>query len=336
MSRSTFCCSIVEGGAVGAVAADQRDQGPVELVEHVGDHLVLLLQAVEHRRRAPAPSGAGAGTRAVLERVVAGDDPAVGLAERAQRPVVLPHRHGVDGRPGGAHARAGRGAPAPTMSRTCSSSARSPSWMSTRCWDAACALRGTSRLPAPRGWAGTARPTRRSSLSRSPGSAVGRTVSRSSGAPAAAGSSSTSRPWAGRAPRRPGHAPPAPPPRRTAGSHRRRRCRGCRCRSRFEGQAGELLGPVARRALQEPAARTEAAEDVVDPSDRLRRAAGRHRRLVEAPAQLGKGRRLGVPHARHPPVRELAGHPDHPRPVGADPDRDVVGRHRAGGRPPAR
>ena len=65
---------------------------------------VLLRQPVEHGAEVGLAAAQVGEHRAVLERVVAGDDPAVRLAVRPQRPVVLAHRHGVDLRPRGADA----------------------------------------------------------------------------------------------------------------------------------------------------------------------------------------------------------------------------------------
>ncbi len=92
------------------------------------------------------------------------------------------------------------------------------------------------------------------------------------------------------------------------------------------GEVGELLGPVVHRACEEPGSSAELAEDVVDPADVLRSAARGDGRLIEAGVEVRERGRVGVAHRRDPTVRELAGDPDHPRLVGTEPDRDVVGR----------
>ena len=94
-------------------------------------------------------------------------------------------------------------------------------------------------------------------------------------------------------------------------------------------EPGELLGPVARAALEEAAAGAEPAEDVVHPPDRLRTAPVGLGPLVHRCVHRGELVRVGVPHRRDPRVGEVGGHPQHPRLVGAQPDGDVVGRARA-------
>jgi hypothetical protein len=81
---------------------DEGDQGPVEVVEQLGDDLVLLPQPVDDGSRPldPAQVREQAG---VLEAVVPGDHPAVLLAVGTERPVVLAQRHPVDRRAGRAH-----------------------------------------------------------------------------------------------------------------------------------------------------------------------------------------------------------------------------------------
>ena len=75
---------------------DQRHERPVDVVEHVVDDLVLLLEPVDHRAGVGVLRSQVREDRGVLERVVTGDDAAVRLAVRPERPVVLAHRHGVD------------------------------------------------------------------------------------------------------------------------------------------------------------------------------------------------------------------------------------------------
>ncbi len=100
MSRSTTCCSRANASGL---LGHQRHEGPVDVVEHVVDDLVLLLEPVDHRHRVGV---AGAQVRedpGVLEAVVPGHDAAVRLAVGAERPVVLAHRHRVDRRPRRTH-----------------------------------------------------------------------------------------------------------------------------------------------------------------------------------------------------------------------------------------
>ena len=85
------------GDAV-ALGRDERDERPIDPLEQVGDHLVLLLEPVDHGSQLRVAASQVGEDAAVLERVVVGDDAAVGLAEGAERPVVLADRHPVDER----------------------------------------------------------------------------------------------------------------------------------------------------------------------------------------------------------------------------------------------
>ena len=75
---------------------DERDQGTVHLLDHVVDHEVLLYQPLDHRLQPWVGPTQGRQQAVVLDGVVGGHQPAVGLAVCAQGPVVLPHRHRVD------------------------------------------------------------------------------------------------------------------------------------------------------------------------------------------------------------------------------------------------
>ena len=101
----------------------------------------------------------------------------------------------------------------------------------------------------------------------------------------------------------------------------------------LERQLGQLLGPVVGRALQEAAARAEPAGDVVEAPDRPGAAPRLLRSLVDGGVEARERGRLCVAHAGQPPVGELPGHPEHAGLVGAEPDLDVVERHRAGAHP---
>ena len=96
MSRSTTLPEAVQGPLL---VSDQRDEGAVDVVEDVVDDLVLLLEPRHDRRRVGVVPPQVREDRGVLEAVVPGDDPAVGLTVGAEAPVVLPHGHVVDGRP---------------------------------------------------------------------------------------------------------------------------------------------------------------------------------------------------------------------------------------------
>jgi hypothetical protein len=90
------------GGRVGGGRrrAHQGDQCAVEPLDQLRDHLVLLAEPVEHRRQR-AVAAAQIGEHAlILDGMVHGQDPAVRRAERADRPVVLPHGQAVDERAG--------------------------------------------------------------------------------------------------------------------------------------------------------------------------------------------------------------------------------------------
>ena len=93
-----------------------------------------------------------------------------------------------------------------------------------------------------------------------------------------------------------------------------------------DGEPGQLLGPVAGAALEEAAAGAEPAEDVVHPPDRLRAAPVGLGPLVHQRVHLRELVGIGVPHRRDPRVGQVGGDAQHPRLVGAEPDRDVVGR----------
>ncbi len=88
--------------------ADEIDQRPVHALEHIVNHVVLLLQPVDHRGETgvrPAQMRVDLG---VFERMALGHGPAVGRAVGPERPVVLPHGHLIDHRPGRARADSSR------------------------------------------------------------------------------------------------------------------------------------------------------------------------------------------------------------------------------------
>jgi hypothetical protein len=91
-------------GPIGVLQAglvlDHGHQGRVDLGDQAGDGLVLAGEAVEDGADgwvAPAQVAEQVG---VLDGVMRRDHPAVGGAERAEGPVVLPHGHLVQVRPG--------------------------------------------------------------------------------------------------------------------------------------------------------------------------------------------------------------------------------------------
>ena len=132
MSRST---TVLHLGHPLGVVGDQRDHRLVDALEQVGDHLVLLLEPVQHLAQRGVLRAQVREHGAVLERVVGGDDAAVG---RQKAPSVQPFWRIVM-RLMKERTAAGSRRPAETCSirsRRRSSSPRRPSWTSIRCWPA--------------------------------------------------------------------------------------------------------------------------------------------------------------------------------------------------------
>ena len=263
------------------------DQRPVDLVEHAGDHVVLLLEPVDDRHQRRRRGRAGAGTSTVLDRVVGRDHPAVGLAVGAERPVVLPHRHRVDQRPRARRRR--RRPPRPGRSGRRAGPARERRWSctSTRCWPVArsCAVQASGGCgEAYAGRVDSSHGAR--SLRRTPSSGVGRTASAAGGRddlglrlrrrgrrarPARSASTSSRTAGATSTPNRWIVAGVV------AGDDEGAHAVG-------EGQLGELLGP----------GRVVGRGDVVEPADRR---PGRGRRRARR-RRCGRCARRGCPAAR--------------------------------------
>lgn len=93
---------VVELGAARTpvtVGCDEPDQRSVNLLDDVGDHVMFVLESVEHLHELGVCAAKVPKDAPILECVVRRDHPAVRLAVRPERPVVLPHGHRVEGRP---------------------------------------------------------------------------------------------------------------------------------------------------------------------------------------------------------------------------------------------
>ena len=269
--------------------------------------------------------GAQVGEHAgVLDGVVGRDHPAVGLAVGAERPVVLPHRHRVDQRPGPAGVEApgrdlvdqveelrelgaqvvvdvDRGAvrwPGRGRSRLCSACAE---WYVGR----------VRLVPGRRRHCGVRR-------------------RRGSGGPA----------------RRPARSAPRPAPRPGATcsrravaslgvdelAHRRRHLDPeALDAGRVVAAEDEGAGAVGQGQLGQPLGplRVRRGVDVVEPAHLGGVATGTLGGRIDPGVALGQllGRDVGL--AGQPAVADAAGEVEHPRPDRPDPDLDVVGRRRA-------
>ena len=253
---------------------------------------------------------------AVLERVVPGDDPAVGRAVDAEGPVVLADRHAVEERADVARVDVAGGELGDELAQ--------PVELAAQVVVDVDEVLARGLLVGPVAGVGIGRRARRGGWPRPTGRG------RSGARPAGSGRRRTGA--RRRAPPRRA-APPAParsPERsrstssRTAGavSSAKRRIAASSSTARMNVlMPCSTVSPAISSAL-------DRAREVVEAPDLDRVPPRVHRRRVDGRVHRTEVLRVRVAHARHPAVRLPPGQREHPRLVGAQPDLDVVQRRR--------